>query len=153
MISIFSYLVSKQAPSVSLWDVGTCPSSTIPNVPSLLSQQQLHHHQISHTFNATLNVACLLLPSLFLDDIWRSMWYSLHLFYVLSYFCLYRMKFKYIPHCFLCTRNAHVYFFLPTLSHSALCQLSENRNTRNASQVSKTWPLRLLSTCFYLYVL
>lgn len=43
MISVFSYLVSKQAPSVSPWAVGACPSSTVPSVPPPLPPQQLHH--------------------------------------------------------------------------------------------------------------
>lgn len=107
-----------------------------------------------HIFKATLNIVCSLLPGPFLGAcILQSVQYSFCLFYLLSYFCLHKIRLKRIPCGFLCTRNVYAYFFLPILSHSALCQLSENCNTRKISQVSKSRCLRLLATYLYLYLL
>lgn len=123
-----------------------CASIPLPTaVPPLWTICQISS---PHIFKATLNVVCSLLPGPFLGayNVLESVQFSLCLFYLLSYSCLYKIKFKYIPCGFLCTRNAYAYFFLPILSHSALCKLSENCNTRKISQVSKSWRLRLLST-------
>lgn len=139
--------------SLSFFHHSYCSSALVPT--AALPLWIICQISLTHAFKATLHVACRLLPSLFLGtyDILGHVHDTLHLFYLLSYFCLYKIKFKYIPRGFLCTRNACVYFFLPILSHSALCQLSENHNTRKTSQVSKSWPLRLLSTCLHLYIL
>ena len=138
-VSVFSYLVSKHAPSVSPSCVRACPSSPIlsphASIPVPAASPLFGSFAIfpTDTFRATQNIFCLLLPSL------SGMYNNL------GAGCIHCTSFIFLATSVYIKLSSSMslmgfaiqrmcmFTFPPVLSHSALCQLSENYNTRETS--------------------
>lgn len=113
--------MSIQAPSVPpqilcLFHQSQCAVPTA--APLLWTNCQICH---TNAFKTTLNVTCLLLPSLLgAYGILGNMQYSLHLFYLLSYFCLCKIKFEAIPEGF-CVQGMPLFTSFCPYCHIWLC--------------------------------